>query len=218
MQSARLRDARTVIDREKKIVSVYYASDMEPRIAAWRPVWAARSCPSAPRSPWSRILPRMPDAVSVPNFDDQHVADRRRGRDRAGCRRPRAPRSPRARRSVQERAGIYSGHTWGVVVVKDGRIVAERYEPGWDTHTAARTNSMCKSIGVSLVGIGVTGGSRGSPPEGAAQSLADAGDPRGNITLNDLLHMASGLYTEAGGDPHAGHVRRRRAAVRGLDA
>ena len=36
MSSRASREARTVVDRDRKIVSVHYASDMEPRIAAWR--------------------------------------------------------------------------------------------------------------------------------------------------------------------------------------
>jgi hypothetical protein len=40
-------------------------------------------------------------------------------------------------------------------VVKDGRIVAERYQQGMGPHLPARTNSMCKSLGVTLVGVGV---------------------------------------------------------------
>lgn len=97
--------------------------------------------------------------------------------------------------------GAYRGHTWGVVIVADGRIVAERYEPGWGMHTAARTNSMCKSVGASLVGVGVRAGLVDLHRKAPLQAWQTPGDPRGDITLNDLLHMASGLYTEAGGDP-----------------
>jgi hypothetical protein len=60
--------------------------------------------------------------------------------------------------AFKNEAGVYGGHAWGVVIVKDGRIVAERYEPGWGMHTAARTNSMCKTLGASLVGLGARAG------------------------------------------------------------
>ena len=49
------RDARTVIDREMKIVSVYYASDMEPRIAAWRPGSGLHAAAHRRDAGWSRI-------------------------------------------------------------------------------------------------------------------------------------------------------------------
>ena len=60
---------------------------------------------------------------------------------------------------------------------------------------------MCKSIGVSLVGVGVLKGLVAVQRKAPLKAWRTPGDPRGEITLNDLLHMASGLYTEAGGDP-----------------
>jgi CubicO group peptidase (beta-lactamase class C family) len=68
-------------------------------------------------------------------------------------------------------------------------------------HTAARTNSMCKSLSVSLVGLGVRAGLLDLHGKAPLHAWRTPGDPRGEITLNHLLQMASGLYTEAGGDP-----------------
>jgi CubicO group peptidase (beta-lactamase class C family) len=195
------REARTVVDRDKKLVSVYYASDMEPRIAAWRPGLGCSQLPIGAGAELSAHLPRLPDAVVVPNFDARKWP--------LGDVDAAAP-LPDAKRNAVEAvldeafkndAGVYRGRTWGVVVVADGRIVAERYEPGWGIHTAARTNSMCKSVGVSLVGVGVRNGLVTLDQKAALKAWRTPGDPRGEITLNDLLHMASGLYTEAGGDP-----------------
>jgi hypothetical protein len=47
----------------------------------------------------------------------------------------------------------YGGRSWGIIVVKDGRIVAERYAMGFDMHQAAQTHSAAKSFASSLVGI-----------------------------------------------------------------
>jgi CubicO group peptidase (beta-lactamase class C family) len=195
------RDARTVIDREKKVVSVYYASDMEPRIAAWRPGLGCTQLPIGATADLVAHLPRMAESISVPDFDD-----RRWPLGDADATAPLSTAKSTAVAGVLDEAfkndaGIYRGHTWGVVVVKGGRIVAERYEPGWDAHTAARTNSMCKSIGVSLVGVGVRTGLVDLHRKAPLKAWQTPGDPRGSITLNDLLHMASGLYTEAAGDP-----------------
>ena len=89
--------------------------------------------------------------------------------------------------------GEYGGHTWGVVVVKNGRIVAERYENGWNMHNPSRTNSMCKSISASLVGVAVRDGLyiHSKTPLNAWRSEGD----RAPKSLNNLLQMASGLYT-----------------------
>jgi CubicO group peptidase (beta-lactamase class C family) len=60
---------------------------------------------------------------------------------------------------------------------------------------------MCKSLSASLVGIGVRDGLVDLHRKAPLASWRTPGDPRGEITLDHLLHMASGLYTEAGRDP-----------------
>ena len=195
------QDAPTNVDRDKKIVSVDYASDMEPRVAAWRPVLGCTLLPVGATLDLVAHLPRMPDGVSVPNIDDRRwpIGDKD-----ATARLPKTKSAAIAAvldEAFKNDGGRYRGHTWGVVIVKNGRIVAERYEAGWGMHTAARTNSMCKSVGVSLVGIGVRTGLVDLHRKAPLKSWRTPGDPRRNITLNDMLHMASGLYTEAGGDP-----------------
>jgi CubicO group peptidase (beta-lactamase class C family) len=54
--------------------------------------------------------------------------------------------------------GAYGGQSWGIVVVSKGKIVAEDYRLGYGPHIAARTNSMCKSLGATVVGVGVRKG------------------------------------------------------------
>ena len=87
------------------------------------------------------------------------------------------------------------------MVIKDGKIVAERYAPGFGVHVMARTNSMCKSLSVSLVGIGVRRGLLEVHRKAPLAEWRRPGDPRGEITLDHILRMSSGLYTENGGDP-----------------
>ena len=43
----------------------------------------------------------------------------------------------------------YGGRTWGIIVVKDGKIVAERYAMGFDMHQGAQTHSAAKSFASS---------------------------------------------------------------------
>ena len=201
MSTRASREARTVVDRDRKLVAVYYASDMEPRIAAWRPGLGCTQLPIGATPELVAHLPRLPDSVTLPSFDDRKWP---LGDADASARLPKARGDAVAAvldEAFKNDAGAYGGHTWGVVVVADGRIVAERYEAGWGIHTAARTNSMCKSIGVSLVGVGVLKGLVAVQRKAPLKAWRTPGDPRGAITLNDLLHMASGLYTEAGGDP-----------------
>ena len=201
MSSRATREAHTVVDRDRKIVSVHYASDMEPRIAAWRPGLGCTQLPVGATPELVARLPRLPDTLSVPNFDGQKWP---LGDVDATVPLPKAKSDAVAAvldEAFKNDAGVYRGHTWGVVIVADGGIVAERYELGWGIHTAARTNSMCKSIGASLVGVGVHRGLVTMERKAPLKAWRTPGDPRSDITLNDLLHMASGLYTEAGGDP-----------------
>jgi CubicO group peptidase (beta-lactamase class C family) len=89
------------------------------------------------------------------------------------------------------------------MIVKDGKIIGERYaeDMGYDMHTPHRTNSAAKSFAVSVVGAAVKQGLVNLHKKALLPEWRTPGDPRGEITLNDLLHMCSGLYTERSGDP-----------------
>jgi CubicO group peptidase (beta-lactamase class C family) len=85
-------------------------------------------------------------------------------------------------------------HTQGVVVVRDGAIVAEWYASGADEHSWAASWSMAKSVASSLVGIAIDEGKIPGIdvpmttyyPDWAARGLGD-------VTLRDVLEMSSGL-------------------------
>lgn len=86
-----------------------------------------------------------------------------------------------------------------VVVVKDGRIVGERYGEGFSAQTPLLGWSMTKTINAALVGA-VVGAGRLST--GQTNLLPEwEGDPRKLISLADLLAMSSGLaFNEDYGD------------------
>ncbi len=191
----------TNIHREEKWVSVAYADDMEPRLAAWRPGLGCTQLPIGAGVDMIAHLPSLPSGVSVPNFDDQAWP---MGDVNATASLPK--KTEQALNVIFDEAfkdqrGKYLGNTWGVVVVKDGKIVGERYAKGWNQHTSSRTNSMCKSIGSSIVGVGIEKGLVDLHARAPLKAWQHPADPRGNITLNHLLHMASGLYTQAGRNP-----------------
>ncbi len=91
--------------------------------------------------------------------------------------------------------------TTGVVVVYRGRIIAERYRAGWGAHIGYRTWSTAKSITSALVGIMVGAGKLDVEAPAPIPEWRGKGDPRGEITLANLLHMSSGLNTDGGGGP-----------------
>ncbi|MFM9862528.1 MAG: serine hydrolase domain-containing protein [Micropepsaceae bacterium] len=86
-----------------------------------------------------------------------------------------------------------------VVIVKDGRIVAERYATGIGPETPLPSFSIAKSVTNALVGIlaGQVKLNVNAPAPVAA--WRNANDPRATITLDNLIRMASGLALEETG-------------------
>jgi CubicO group peptidase (beta-lactamase class C family) len=88
-----------------------------------------------------------------------------------------------------------------VVVVHDGRIVAERYAPGITPEMPLPGWSMAKSVVNALVGLLVDEGRLGLDDRALLPHWRDP-DPRAAITLEDLLRMRSGLrFSEAYANP-----------------
>ena len=85
--------------------------------------------------------------------------------------------------------------TRAVVVVKDGRIVAERYASGFGPDTPLPGWSMAKSVTGTLAGVLTR---QGKLDVAAPAPVAEwRGDGRAAITMGDLLRMSSGLaFTE----------------------
>jgi CubicO group peptidase (beta-lactamase class C family) len=82
----------------------------------------------------------------------------------------------------------------GIVVVHDGRIVAERYASGFSASTPLLGWSMAKSVVAGLVGMLVKDG-RLTLEQSAGWP---AGDERARIRIADLLAMSSGLRFNEG--------------------
>lgn len=86
------------------------------------------------------------------------------------------------------------GETRAVVVLQDGKRVYERYAPGYGPGNRLVSWSMAKSLTSTLVGALVTDGVLAlDKPAPVPAWHRDPADPRGAITLRQLLHMSSGL-------------------------
>ena len=116
-----------------------------------------------------------------------------------------APRDQLARAvdEVFTGTGEDVGDTRAMLVMHAGEIAAERYAPGYDADTRFVSWSMAKTVTAVMIGMLVADGRLrldDSPPIALWQR---AGDPRGEITLRQLLQMRSGLrHTEAGEVPY----------------
>jgi CubicO group peptidase (beta-lactamase class C family) len=92
-------------------------------------------------------------------------------------------------------------NTRALVVVHAGRIVAERYAPGFDAKMPMIGWSMSKTATNLLVGLRVKDGALSLDATQLMPEWRDEGDPRAAITLNELMHMTSGLvFDEDTGD------------------
>ncbi len=83
--------------------------------------------------------------------------------------------------------------TRAIVVLKDGKLLAERYAPGFSAKTPFLGWSMSKSVTSALVGLLVRDGKLQLDAPAPVPEWRGAGDPRGRITLRQLLNMSSGL-------------------------
>lgn len=96
-------------------------------------------------------------------------------------------------RAFEERPAPPLRQTKAVVVVRDGRIIAERYAPGYTMDTQLPGWSVTKSVTNALIGILVRQGK--VAPQGPAPiaAWASPGNPRHAISIDNLLRMNSGL-------------------------
>jgi CubicO group peptidase (beta-lactamase class C family) len=88
--------------------------------------------------------------------------------------------------------------TTAVLVLREGRIVAERYRPGFGVHSGYRTWSTAKSVSAALLGIAAHQGILNLDDPVAIPEWDYPGDPRQAITYRHLSWMSSGLFS--GGD------------------
>lgn len=85
------------------------------------------------------------------------------------------------------------GETHATLIVRGGRIVHERYGDGFGPEKTYPSWSKAKSITHALTGLLVADGKVDVHAPADAPEWSAPGDPRGAITLDQLLRMSSGL-------------------------
>jgi CubicO group peptidase (beta-lactamase class C family) len=194
-------DLGTQIDEVRRIVQVTYSASMPPRIVVWRNVLGCVQLPVGATVDDARHLPQVSNRVRAPNLDVQPWPT---GDRDATAEIPPAQKSALGQLVDAAFDGkTYGGNTWGVIVVKDGKIIAERYDQDFGIHIGHQTHSAAKSFASSMVGIATSKYRLDIKRPGALSEWRKAGDPRGRITVEHLLHMSSGLYGEGGGSPQS---------------
>ncbi len=105
----------------------------------------------------------------------------------------------------EELGAAFDGKTYGegtrstaALIVRNRQLVAERYADGFGPDVPQRTWSVAKSIAATLVGAAVVQGD--IAVTGSAGLGERDGDPRRAITIDHLLRMASGRYSDTAGN------------------
>ena len=135
------------------------------------PAGAPRTAAQRPSAPW----PAGDGAVEAGASELESVLDRAFAGDD----------SPRQRRGTR-----------AVLVVRDGKLVAERYGFGASVTTPLQGWSMAKTVHAALIGILVGQGKLHLAGPAPVPEWSAPEDPRHAITLEQLLHMTSGLHFE----------------------
>jgi CubicO group peptidase (beta-lactamase class C family) len=186
-----------VIDEQRRLVTASDVSGQITRVAAFRDTMGCTVLPpewrisDVPRLPYVQYAP-PPDVGSVPFPAGDRVKLGADGLD---------PRY-RALTPVLDRA--FDGRTYGevegvvttaVIMVKGGKIIAERYRPGFGIYAGYRTWSTAKSISAALLAIAAKQGLLDLDAAASIPEWGYPGDPRQAITYKQLLWMSSGLFS-----------------------
>ena len=97
--------------------------------------------------------------------------------------------------------------TTGLLVLKDGRVVFERYWHGYDETTQAASWSVGKSFVSALLGVAIDDGAIGSVEDQVTQYAPMLNKPGGaydGVRIKDVLQMSSGArWSEDYSDPES---------------
>lgn len=115
--------------------------------------------------------------------------------------RPGVDREDLARRIDALFAKDAPGTTQALIVMRGGEIVAERYARGVGPETRFQGWSMSKTVTAMLVGLLVSEGRLRLDESAPIPNWQRSGDPRGEITVRQLLQMRSGLRHVEQADP-----------------
>ena len=173
------------VEIERALFSVAWDAALPPRMAVYRP---DRGCSVMPVG-WSQHAVEAP--VPEPTPEAALLAG--------------APDGDALALAAAVEGAFANGYgeganTTAVLVLQDGRVVAERYAAGFGPDTPQRTWSVAKSLAGTIIGAAVQ---RGEVDVNAPADIPDwsrPGDPRQAITLDNLMRMASGLTSDTAGN------------------
>ena len=194
---ATLPDA--VIDRENRIVTVAFKEGMPPRISAWRPHLGCAQLPVGATLDEVELLPRVDissDSLMIDVDDGAPWITRAPINGSTGH----AALDAVIAKAFEKPNYGRDQFTTAILIATADQILAEHYISGFTPTTSQRTWSVAKSIGASVIGVAVQQGILQVDAPANIGAWQRPLDPRGDITLENLLQMASGLDHDLAGN------------------
>lgn len=100
--------------------------------------------------------------------------------------------SPQALQAAESFAARFD--SYALIILHKGVIQTEWYAEGWDETSLTQSQSMHKSVLAILIGTAIEAGIIGSIEDPVGRYIPEWDkDPRGDITLHELMIMSSGL-------------------------
>ncbi|MDJ0978069.1 MAG: serine hydrolase [Erythrobacter sp.] len=185
-------------------VLVEWADDMPPRIARHD---YDHGCVTLPIG-WdaATLLPELdaPVVTQEPEREEERFSFTIEAQKSDGWTKP----QPTALDTVLDAAmsgGYGEGSRTTVVMIErregtGGLVGAARLAPGFSEKTPQRTWSVAKSIAATLVGVAKHNGEACIGDQLLTKATPAAGDPRNAVSVDHLLRMASGRYSDTPGN------------------
>ncbi|MDJ0920478.1 MAG: serine hydrolase [Henriciella sp.] len=180
-----------IINERKKAVSVRFDRSLPPRMAVWRSGMGCALLPIGAKpdgadwlQTYAGLSANTARDISTALGDNVLLTD-----NTIALERLEAPVS-----------FAFDGTTYGegtrtsaVVITHKGEVIAEQYGRGVGADTPQRTWSVAKSLTATVIGAALQDGLVGLDNTAIIDEFNHGADPRRDITLRNVLHMASGL-------------------------
>jgi CubicO group peptidase (beta-lactamase class C family) len=182
---ALLKFMRVSVDRERGVVRAGFLGFIGDGLAQWRP---GKGCTVVPDGKLD--LEPLPAPLSAPAPAGAPSAAAADLSSAASWPQGTAVHTDRALDRVLENDTLAGLGARAIVVVDHGRVVAERYAPGFNSSTPLLGWSMTKTVMAGVIGLLVKDGKLRLDQSGFWSGT----DDREHIRLADLLAMSSGLH------------------------
>lgn len=187
------------VDRHRSLVRVAWSPSLPPRAALWRKDVGCHIAPIGSTEGHEIISEDRGDKPFGVRVD---LGDPRPWPQGDAGVEPRPAREliVTVTRAFDRATYGQGSNTVGVVILRDGKIVAERYRDGFGPYTSNRTWSVAKSLAGAVLGVAQAQGAIDVAQPAPVPEWRTPGDPRAAITTDQLLRMASGLHSDTAGN------------------